>query len=44
VGIHQRNIGESIKWEEVVKVVEGEEPPAQNLLIVSYVLRRRVIP
>ena len=34
-----------MKWEEVVKVNEGEENlPSQNALIVAYVLRRRILP
>jgi hypothetical protein len=43
VPIHQRNIGESVKWEEVIKSAEGEEPVAQNVIVVGYLLRRRVL-
>ena len=43
VGIHQRNIGEAVRWDEVVKVAEGEEPASQNVLVVGYLLRRRVL-
>lgn len=44
VGVHQKNIGEAIRWEEATKAVEGEEVPPQNLVVVAYVLRRRTIP
>lgn len=43
VAIHQRDIGEAIKWEEVVKVGEGEEAAPQSVLVVGYLLRRRVV-
>lgn len=43
MGIHQRNIGEAIKWDEVIKAAEGEEVPSQSVVVVGYLLRRRVL-
>lgn len=44
IPIHSKKIGETVKWQEVAKGPEGEEPPSQNALVVAYVLRRRMIP
>ena len=44
VTIHTKNIGQTVKWEEIAKGLEGEEVPVQHAVIVSYVIRRRFIP